>query len=110
MRTSSGGGSSEPDFDLGPPSWGWMRAAYPLGAAAFTPERLARVDLPILILGAERDRLVSAAAIRARRRRAARRRARDVSPTPRTRSCARPIRSGCDALARIDAFLDEHAA
>ena len=29
--------------------------------------------------------------------------------TPPTKSCARPIRSGCDALARIDAFLAGHA-
>ncbi len=53
-----------PDFNLGPPTFGWMRAAFRSRAAAFTPEKLRGVDLPILIIGAEQDRLVSAAAIR----------------------------------------------
>ena len=100
----------EPGWNLGAPSWAWMRAAFRSAAAAFTPERLAGVELPVLLLGAERDRLVSAAAIRAGGGRAARRRARNVSPTPATKSCARPIRSGCAALARIDAFLDRRGA
>src|SRR5262249_20633022 len=54
----------EPGFNLGPPSFGWMRAAFRSRAATFTPAKLAAVDLPILIVGAEKDRLVSAAAIR----------------------------------------------
>ncbi|HYD14357.1 MAG TPA: alpha/beta hydrolase [Allosphingosinicella sp.] len=54
----------EPGFNLGPPSFGWMRAAFRSRAATFTPEKLGKVDLPILIIGAEKDRLVSAAAIR----------------------------------------------
>ena len=53
-----------PEFNLGPPTFGWMRAAFRSRAAAFTPEKLRGVDLPILIIGAEQDRLVSAAAIR----------------------------------------------
>lgn len=56
--------SVEPDYNLGPPSFGWMRAAFRSRAATFTEEKLGSVDLPILIIGAERDRLVSAAAIR----------------------------------------------
>lgn len=54
----------EPAYNLGPPSFGWMRAAFRSRAATFTPEKLVAVDLPILILAAEQDRLVSAAAIR----------------------------------------------
>ncbi|HTU12278.1 MAG TPA: alpha/beta hydrolase [Allosphingosinicella sp.] len=54
----------EPGFNIGPPSFGWMRAAFRSRAATFTAERLGRVTLPILIVGAEQDRLVSAAAIR----------------------------------------------
>jgi lysophospholipase len=54
----------EPAYNLGPPSFGWMRAAFRSRAATFTPEKLARVTLPVLIVGAEKDRLVSAAAIR----------------------------------------------
>jgi lysophospholipase len=54
----------EPGYNIGPPSFGWMRAAFRSRAATFTPEKLAAVDLPILIIGADKDRLVSAAAIR----------------------------------------------
>lgn len=98
----------EPGFNLGPPSWGWMRAAFRSAAAAFTPERLAGIDLPLLVLGTERDRLVSAAAIR-----------RVAGQLPRAElemfadsaheilREADPVRS--KALARIDSFLDEHA-
>jgi lysophospholipase len=53
-----------PDFNTGPPSFGWMRAAFRSRAATFTPEKLAQVELPILVIGAEKDRLVSADAIR----------------------------------------------
>ena len=38
--------AQEPGFNLGPPSWGWIRAAFRSRAAAFTPEQLAQVDLP----------------------------------------------------------------
>jgi lysophospholipase len=56
--------SVEPAFNTGPPSFGWMRAAFRSRAAAFTPEKLRQVTVPILMIGAEKDRLVSAAAIR----------------------------------------------
>lgn len=52
-----------PGFNLGVPSWGWLKAAYQ-STAEMTPARLAKVEVPILMIGAERDRLVSAAAIR----------------------------------------------
>ena len=55
---------ARPDFNTGPPSFGWMRAAFRSRAVTFTPEKLAQVQLPILIIGAEKDRLVSADAIR----------------------------------------------
>ncbi len=54
----------EPAYNLGPPTFGWMRAAFRSRAATFTPEKLRTVGLPILIIAAEQDRLVSAAAIR----------------------------------------------
>ena len=82
----------EPGFNLGAPSWGWLRAAFRSAAAAFTPERLAAVELPILILGTERDRLVSPAAIR-RVARLLPRAELHMFPPPRTSSCARPTRS-----------------
>jgi len=55
---------ARPDFNTGPPSFGWMRAAFRSRAATFTPDKLRGVALPILIIGAEKDRLVSPAAIR----------------------------------------------
>lgn len=101
--------TEQPTFDLGLPNWGWIRAAFRSGAGAFTPERLARVDLPILIMGAEHDRLVSAPAIR-----------RVAAALPRAAlemmdDAAHEILRDADpirlrALARIDAFLAEHAA
>ena len=54
----------EPGFNIGPPSFGWMRAAFRSRAATFTPAKLRQVTLPMLIIGAEKDRLVSADAIR----------------------------------------------
>ena len=56
--------AKEPGYSLGPPSWGWIDAAY-RSTAALTPEALRGVDVPVLLLGTERDRLVGAAAIRA---------------------------------------------
>jgi lysophospholipase len=52
-----------PEFNLGAPTWGWVRAAYASAAASFTAEKLARVALPILILATDRDALVDARAI-----------------------------------------------
>jgi lysophospholipase len=95
----------EPAFDLGLPSWGWMRAAFRSAASAFTRERLAQVGLPMLLVGAEHDRLVSAAAIR-----------RVAAELPSAQlemieDAAHEILRDVDpvrlrALARIDAFLD----
>ncbi len=52
-----------PRFNLGAPSWGWLRAAF-ASCGALTPAKLAGVTTPLLLLGTERDRLVSPAAIR----------------------------------------------
>jgi len=98
----------EPAFNLGLPSWGWMRAAFRSADRAFAPERLAGVDLPILVIGTDRDRLVSPQAIR-----------RVAGGLPNAvlhmypeaaheiLREADPVR--LDALARIDAFLDARA-
>jgi lysophospholipase len=53
----------EPDFGLGAPTWGWLRAAY-RSAAELTAGRLASIRTPLLFIGTETDRLVSARAIR----------------------------------------------
>ncbi len=54
----------DPGMNIGPPSWGWMRAAFDSAGATFTEEKLATLTLPILILATEQDRLVNADAIR----------------------------------------------
>lgn len=97
----------EPAFNLGPPSWGWLDAAY-RSIDSLTLERLGEVRTPILILGTDSDRLVSPTAIR---------RAGAALPDAELhmyRTAAHeilresdPVR--IDALARIDAFLDARA-
>ncbi|MBV8686071.1 MAG: alpha/beta hydrolase [Alphaproteobacteria bacterium] len=53
----------EPGYDLGAPSWGWLRAAY-ASCRRLTAAALARVSRPVLLVGSDTDRLVTAAAIR----------------------------------------------
>jgi lysophospholipase len=99
----------EPVFKGRTPTWGWMRAAYRSAASAFTPKKLGAVETPILILAAEQDRLVSAAAIR---------RAAAVLPHAKLKmypdSAHEILREAdsirLDALREIDAFFAEHAA
>lgn len=98
----------EPDFRPAAPTFGWLRAAY-RSARTFTPANLKRIALPILILGAAEDRLVSPGAIR---------RTAALLPDAELEmyeGCAHEILREVDptrlaALARIDAFLDRHAA
>jgi lysophospholipase len=98
----------EPGFQLGSPSWSWMRAAYRSSAAAFRPARLAKVDVPLLLLGTERDRLVSPEAIRDAARWIP---GAELNMYPNAGHDilreADPIR--LDALATIDEFLSRHA-
>jgi lysophospholipase len=97
----------EPDFRLSAPSWGWLDAAY-RSCAWLSEARLRAVGTPLLLIGSETDRLVSAAAIR----RAAR-----LVPSARLKMFAKaghellreadPVR--LEALAEIDTFLAEKA-
>jgi len=97
----------EPEASPSAPSFGWLNAAYQ-SARAFTDDALAKVDLPVLLIGAERDQLVGAAAIR---------RVAGLLPKGELAmydDCAHEILRERDhvrgeALARIDAFLDGHA-
>lgn len=94
---------------LGPPSWKWMDAAYRSAAMLDAPDMLERIATPLLLLAAERDALVSIGAIRRAVRRIAGSRLHvygDESAHEILRE-ADPVRR--DALARIDAFLDEAA-
>lgn len=96
-----------PEFALGAPSWGWLNAAYS-SMGLLGPQALARVQTPVLIVGAERDRLVSAWAIRSA-----------AAALPKSElimfpDAAHEILREADpvrtlAMTRIDTFLDEHA-
>ena len=96
-----------PGFDLGPPSWGWLDAAF-RSIARVTPALLRRVETPVLLLGTDRDRLVSPAAMR---------QAAEILPNSTLfmfPTAAHEILRENDAvrleaLAQIDRFLDEHA-
>lgn len=97
----------QPGFRLGAPTWGWMDAAF-RSIDSLTPERMEGIATPILMLGTQRDRLVSPTAIR---------RAASLLPNAELhmfRDAAHellresdPIR--LEVLARIDAFLDARA-
>jgi lysophospholipase len=97
----------QPGFNLGPPTWAWLKAAY-ASCAALTPAKLAGIETPVLLIGTERDRLVSPAAIRLA-----------ASRLPRAEllmfedSAHEILRERdeirLEALARIDSFLDLHA-
>ncbi|WP_375196205.1 alpha/beta hydrolase [Sphingobium sp.] len=97
------------DIALGPPSWRWVEQALHSTRLMERERGLERIAVPLLILAAQQDRLVSTAAIR---RAAAR------IPGARLHVYGReaaheilreldPVR--LDALARIDGFLDEVA-
>lgn len=97
-----------PEMKLGAPSWGWMREAWNSASAWFTPTNFASIDVPLLLIGSDTDRLVDPRAIREA-----------ADRLPRAELVMYPeagheilreadaVRD--DALARIDAFLDEQA-
>jgi lysophospholipase len=98
----------EAGWNLSAPSWAWMRAAFRSSAAAFTPPRLARVKLPVLLLAAGHDRLVSNKEIlRAARQLPHAELETFPDAAHEILREADPIRLA--ALARIDAFLDVDA-
>jgi lysophospholipase len=98
----------KPGYNLGAPSWGWLNAAY-RSFAAHTPGALAKVQIPLLLLGTDCDRLVSATAIR---------RAASLVPGAELlmfKDSGHEILREEDrirrpALSRIESFLDAHAA
>lgn len=97
----------EPGFNLGAPSWGWLRAAY-ASTARLTAARLGGIDMPVLLVGTDRDKLVSPAAIRD-----------TAAAIPNAELLMFPdaaheiLRENevvrLPAFERIDAFLDAHA-
>lgn len=98
----------QPALGLGPPSWGWLAAAYASIARLRATGVLERVRTPLLLLGAGRDRLVRADAIRA-----AARRLPDVELVMAANAAHELLRE-IDAMrlpvmAAIDGFLDARA-
>jgi len=95
------------DFAPAAPSFGWLNAGM-RSARLFTRRNLANIQVPLLLLAAASDRLVSLEAIRA---------AAAMLPNAELEvydGCAHEILREQDptrlaALARIDAFLDAHA-
>jgi lysophospholipase len=97
----------QPDLNIGGVSWGWLRAAF-RSSAVFTPERLAEVEPPVLLIGTERDRLVSAAAIREAAAHLPRAEL-EMFKDARHEILRETDRIRRAALARIDAFFAKHA-
>lgn len=94
----------EPEINIGPPSWGWLRAAYRSAAKTFTRAKLSKVTLPILFVATGHDRLVSDDAIRDAAAELPNSRIEWVNEAAHEiLREADPIR--LDALGRIDAFL-----
>ena len=99
----------QPDLALGPPSWGWMGAAlrsYQVIDAAHAVEGVA---VPVCIVATDGDQLVSPAAIRA-----AATRLPNCDLLMFDKTAAHEVLREVDVvrdagLARIEAFLDQHA-
>ncbi len=99
----------DPSLALGPPTWGWIAQAYRSMRDLERDARLARMAVPTLILASAADRLVSPAAIR----RVAARLPHALTHFYGAEAAHEILREAdgvrLDALARIDAFLDQAA-
>ncbi|NNM76809.1 alpha/beta hydrolase [Sphingomonas sp. ID1715] len=101
--------AQKPEIAVGPPSWAWVAEAYRSTLALEERGRLEHVATPILILAAERDRLVDYAAIRRAAVRLPDARLRSWGPESAHEILreADPVRDA--ALAEIDRFLADRA-
>lgn len=54
----------KPELKIGPPSWQWLVAAYQSSAQMFAKNTFEQVVTPVCIVGAKKDRLVNAKAIK----------------------------------------------
>ncbi|HKY81588.1 MAG TPA: alpha/beta hydrolase [Sphingobium sp.] len=97
------------DVALGSPSWRWVAQALQSTRALERRARLERIAVPLLILAAQEDRLVSTPAIRRIAARIPGARLHVYGPEAAHEILREldPVR--LDALRRIDAFLDETA-
>ena len=103
-----GGATARPDVALGPPSWRWLKAALASIVRLDAPGVLERVATPVLLLGTDRDRLVSASAIRRAAARLPNARLVMLDGAHELLREADAVRTA--AFAAIDAFLDEPGA
>jgi lysophospholipase len=98
--------AQQPEWNIRAPTWGWLSAAF-RSAARFTPERLAEVRVPVLLLAAKRERLVSNAEIRRVAEQLPNAELATLAGAHELLREADPVRG--EALARIDAFFERHA-
>lgn len=94
---------------LAAPSWGWLAAAYRSTAQMMTTPALAAMRVPVLILGTRTDRLVSPAAILRIAARLPDAALHMYGPEAAHELLRESDDVRIDALARIDAFLDQRA-
>jgi lysophospholipase len=98
---------AQPSLALGPPGWRWLASALASIARLDAPGVLEAVDTPVLLLGTDRDRLVSARAIRDAARRLPDVRLLMIDGAHELLREADEARN--IAFAAIDSFLDEKA-
>ena len=55
--------TERPELVMGPGSWGWVERAYASTRALFAPGVLESLDIPVLLVAAENDKLVKLSAI-----------------------------------------------
>lgn len=98
--------SNRPEIALGPASWRWVEQAYASFVMMAMPGLLEKITLPILVLAASADKLVSASATRRLAARLPKGLLHVYGPEAAHELLreADPVRN--DVLARIDAFLD----
>lgn len=101
--------AERPEIAVGPPSWAWVAEAYRSTLALEAAGRLEVIATPMLILGADTDRLVDPKAIRRSAARLPNARLQMWGPESAHEILreADPVRDA--ALAEIDRFLAEHA-
>lgn len=98
-----------PDLVMDAPSWGWLRAAYRSIALMERPGHAEGIEVPVLILASRADRLVPAPAIARMARRLPDARIHFYGSEAAHEILREVDMVRDDALARIDAFLDEKA-
>lgn len=101
---------TQPELKLGPASWGWIAAAYDSFVWLAKPGRIEAIGVPVLILSASADGLVSPAATRALAKRLPRARLVEFGDEAAHELLRETDDVRLRALGAIEALLDEAAA